>query len=153
MPGVEQAEQLRETREREHPDCLFCNAAENLGLKLRWFEDGGGEISVEFCCDRCFQSYPGVVHGGLVSLLFDGLMTNRLFAEGVAAVTGELKVRYLGPVPIDRGLRMTARIVKRRAPLYVVEADLKHGDEVLVRATGKFMEKPVAGGTERHFHR
>jgi len=131
----------KELREREHPDCLFCNAAESLGLRLRWLEGADGEMGIAFSCDGRFQSYPGMIHGGVISFLFDGLMTNRLFAEGVAGVTGELKIRFHEPVPVDRELHMSARVVKQHPPLYLLEADLVCGDRLLAWATAKFMER------------
>jgi len=131
---------LKTMQLERHPDCIFCNAAKSLGLELRWIDGAEGEIGVQFRCDDRFQSYPGVVHGGVISLLFDGVMTNRLFAEGKTAVTGELKVRYVESVPIGRDLVLSARIVQSRPPYHRLEADLRCKGRILAKAAAKFME-------------
>jgi len=133
---------LRTMQRLEHPQCFFCNGADSLGIELDWQTGKDGDLRAKFCCDDRLQSYGGVVHGGVISLLFDGAMTNCLFARGTTAVTGELTVRYLDSVPINSELQLIARIVKSRPPLFVMEADLRRQGVVLARASGKFMEKP-----------
>ena len=87
-------------------------------------------------------AYPGLLHGGVTALLLDGAMTNCLFAHDKAAVTGELAIKYLEPVTLERFAFVKAWISYSFAPLHVVEAELHQGGKVLARATGKFMERP-----------
>ncbi len=135
---------MRTMQLQEHPECIFCNAADSLGLKLDWQTGAAGSVRAVFCCDNRFQSYGGIVHGGVISLLFDGVMTNCLFAEGTTAVTGELTIRYIKSVSVNRPFQISARIVKSRGPLHIVEAELSCNGMGLVTARGKFMEKASA---------
>lgn len=127
-------------QQREHSECIFCNAAEKLGLDIEWHTPSDGSLEAQVRCRNEVQSYNGIVHGGIVSLLLDGVMTNLMFTRGKSAVTGELKVRYFEPVPIGKQLHVSARTVRSRRPFYQLEANLSCGDKVLVRAYGKFME-------------
>ena len=104
--------------------------------------DSGGEVTACFDCNEIFQSYPGFVHGGVISLLLDGAMTNCMFAMNKKAVTGMLTVRYRHPVSINRTAEISARLVKASPPLYYLEAELSQDGKLLVKATGKFMERP-----------
>jgi hypothetical protein len=87
-----------------------------------------------------FQGYNGIMHGGVISCLLDGAMTNCLFSTGITATTGELRLRFLHPVVTDRLATVKAWVIKTHPPLHIVEAELRQGNKLLVRATGKFME-------------
>jgi acyl-coenzyme A thioesterase PaaI-like protein len=82
-----------------------------------------------------------LIHGGVVSLLLDGAMTNCMFARNKKAVTGMLTVRYKHPVCVNRTAEVSARLVKSSPPLYYLEAEISQDGKVLARATGKFMER------------
>ncbi|HUV29964.1 MAG TPA: PaaI family thioesterase [Acidobacteriota bacterium] len=92
------------------------------------------------------QGYPAILHGGVVSLLLDGVMTNCLFSAGITAVTGRLEVRYLRPVAIDQTVHLSARILKSRRTLHYVEAELVQESEVKVTAVGSFVDRRAASG-------
>ena len=98
-------------------------------------------MRARFDCSEIFQSYSGLIHGGVVSLLLDGAMTNCMFARNKKAVTGMLSVRYKHPVSVNMMADISARLVKSTPPLYYLEAEISQEGKVLARATGKFMEK------------
>jgi len=98
-------------------------------------------VSARFDCSEIFQSYSGLIHGGVVSLLLDGAMTNCMFAKNKKAVTGMLSVRYLHPVSVNHMADISARLVKSSPPLYFLEAEISQDGKILARAIGKFMEK------------
>lgn len=135
-----QAERLSILSEREHGHCIVCGSGNHQGLQLQFTVSPDGSVKSVFSCQKLFEGYDGMLHGGIASSLLDGAMTNCLFSKGIVATTGELVVRFLHPVAIDQKAVVRARVVKSHPPLHVVEADLLQGDEVQVRATGKFME-------------
>jgi acyl-coenzyme A thioesterase PaaI-like protein len=104
--------------------------------------DPRGGVTARFDCGEVFQSYPGFVHGGIVSLLLDGAMTNCLFSKNKKAVTGRLSVRYRHPVSINKGADISARLIKSAPPVYYLEAEISQDGTVLAEATGTFMERP-----------
>jgi acyl-coenzyme A thioesterase PaaI-like protein len=89
------------------------------------------------------QGYDGILHGGVISALLDEAMTHCLFHHGVKAVTGELRVRFLKPVPCQADLDLKAWLSSERPPLYRVKAELVHEQQVVARAEAKFMPCPM----------
>jgi len=112
-----------------------------MGLEFRLRADGS--VTADFACDADFEGYGGMLHGGVISAIADGAMTNCLFAHGIAAVTAELKVRFRHPMKVGTPLTVTARITRWAEPLFVVEARLVQRGRLKATATGKFMQTPV----------
>jgi acyl-coenzyme A thioesterase PaaI-like protein len=68
-----------------------------------------GSASAEVLFDESHEGGPGVVHGGWTAAMFDevlGLTLNRRL--GMPAVTRDLTVRYLRPVPVGHELLVEA---------------------------------------------
>ena len=95
-----------------------------------------------FDCRPLLEGYPGVLHGGVISALLDGAMTNCLFAQGRAAVTAELRVRFRHPVATDGTARLRAWIDRSCPPLFVLRAELRQGEQLMATAEGKFVQRP-----------
>lgn len=134
---------LEQTRRSEHPDCIICHSMDALGLGLNLQVNSRGEVVSEFDCREKYQSYPGILHGGIVSLILDGAMTNCLFAQQIRAVTGELLVRYRRPVQVNRRALVIARKVKSAAPIHYLEAEIWQDEKLCAEARCKFMEYPA----------
>ena len=96
---TESAQQfLERMRHRSHPRCAVCSEAGPCAMGLQFRLLGDGSVEEAFDCSDRFQGYPGMLHGGVISSLLDGAMTNCLFAHGIVAVTADLKVRFRHPV-------------------------------------------------------
>lgn len=137
---------LRRTRDSVHGSCVVCGVAGDIGLGLEFSVHDDGSVAASFDCAHRFAGYNGLLHGGVISALADGAMTNCLFAHGVAAVTAELCVRFRHPIHVGRSLTVTARITRDSAPLYVVEAELVQAGQLRAKATGKFLQPPTTPG-------
>ncbi|RPI62864.1 MAG: PaaI family thioesterase, partial [Planctomycetaceae bacterium] len=87
-----------------------------------------------------YEGYEDVLHGGVISSLLDGAMTNCLFAHGIVAVTAELVVRFRHPVAIDVPVSVIGRIVSSSPPLHITEAKVIQDGVVMAVAKAKFME-------------
>jgi acyl-coenzyme A thioesterase PaaI-like protein len=126
----------------EHPQCIMCSAESSLGMKLRFRVQRNGSVLAMFPCREVLQSYPGTLHGGMISALLDAAMTNALFSIGVVAVTAELVVRFLEPVNPDRFVSIRGALEKAPAhPLYYVRAEIEQDEKVMARASAKFLVK------------
>ena len=132
---------LEQTRQLYHPDCVVCSAQHSQGLRIEYLpcEAGGVEATIE--CPAHWQGYAGVVHGGVVSSLLDGAMTNCLFAQGIAAYTADLRVRFKRPLDVGHPAQVTASITRDAAPIYELKAKIEQQGKVRALATGKFMAK------------
>jgi len=141
---------LSELRSQGHERCVVCAPSHPLGLRVEYHVGAGGVAHAESACHKVFQGYPGQIHGGVITALLDGAMTNCLFAHGIQAVTGELTVRFLRPVVPDRVAVVNARLTRTLRRLYVLEAELIQEDVTAARAQGKFLKRPTGDRTEAH---
>lgn len=139
---------LSELRSQGHERCVVCAPSHPLGLRVEYHVGTDGVVHAEFPCDRVFQGYPGQLHGGVITALLDGAMTNCLFAHGIEAVTGELTVRFLRPVLPDRIAVAHARLIRTLRRLYVLEAELIQDGVTVARARGKFLKRPMGDRAE-----
>ena len=125
-----------------HPRCIACAPTHPSGFQLRFRACAEGGVETELACGPQLEGYPGLVHGGVISLVFDSAMANCMFAHGHRAVTAELTVRFVNPVALGGSARVRAHVTKDMHPLYVLEAFLEQDGAVKARATGKFMVQP-----------
>jgi len=135
-------DQLREIRKRVHPGCVVCSEGNRQGLKLDFSVSDDGVVSADFIFDKVLEGYPGMLHGGILSAILDGAMTNCLLAHDRVAVTADFRVRFRHPVATDQAARVQARITLSRPPLYDLKAEIIQDGQVKITATGKFMEQP-----------
>jgi uncharacterized protein (TIGR00369 family) len=126
----------------EHPRCVLCGAANRYGMKLEFSVQSDGSVVATFPCCETLQSYPGTLHGGVVSALLDAAMTNVLFSIGVAAVTAELTVRFLAPVRLGQDAVVRASIARVTSrSLYYVRSEIEQLGAVVARASAKFLAR------------
>jgi acyl-coenzyme A thioesterase PaaI-like protein len=75
-------------------------AAGECAREPEWGEvDRDGAVHTVFKAHEGLQGYRGILHGGVITALLDAAMANCLFLKGVEALTGDLHVRFLKPVP------------------------------------------------------
>ncbi len=139
---------MSELRGQGHERCVVCAPSHPLGLRVEYHVAAGGVVRAEFPCNRVFQGYPGQLHGGVIASLLDGAMTNCLFAHGIEAVTGELRVRFLRPVLTERIAVVNARLTRTFRRLCVLEAELIQEHMTVAKAQGKFLKRPMGVGKE-----
>ncbi|MBU0509082.1 PaaI family thioesterase [bacterium] len=130
---------LRTTRSRLHPCCVVCGGEVPYGLHLKFEALADGSVTAEFDCSELLQGYPSTVHGGIVTSVLDGAMTNCLFAQGTPAVTAEIRVRFLHPLRTGLHARVMARIIRTTRRLLFLSAELVQLGHVVATAEGKFV--------------
>ncbi len=89
---------------------------------------------------RRFQGPPGHAHGGIIATVLDEAMgkVNRL--RGVVALTSEMQVHYLKPVPLDKPLVAQGWEIRKRGRKLVHAAELRNlQGQVLARSQGTFI--------------
>jgi acyl-coenzyme A thioesterase PaaI-like protein len=126
--------------------CFGCGPGHESGLRVRTFRDGDGVLA-PIIVSRRFEGPRGCAHGGIVATYLDEVLSGAAVSHsGRLHVTGELAVRYVRPVPVERPLLGRGRAV-REAPKYLelegTLEDLGTG-EILARATGRFFPLPDA---------
>lgn len=124
-----------------HPRCVVCSHAQPGGLGLRFEPNPDGSVRARFDCAARHEGYPGMVHGGVISMLLDGAMTNCLFHHGRPSVTAEMRVRFRHPVALERHAVVEARIVERRGSVHRMAATLTQDGIIKATATAVFMAR------------
>ncbi len=117
---------------------MVCGKDGRLGLHFSATPTG---VEACFCADPQWQGYAGCLHGGMISTLLDAAMTHYLFSIKVEAMTADLQVRFIKPVPCHGQLLIQARLMNQRRNIYLLAAELHHDGQILVRAEGKFMSR------------
>jgi acyl-coenzyme A thioesterase PaaI-like protein len=128
-------------RREVHPNCVVCGPGNEIGLRLEFDTLEDGSVQTHFTCDAIYEGFPGMLHGGVITSLLDGAMTNCLFAHGRTGITGELKVRFRHPVATGQESHIRAWIEASSPPFHLLKAELIQDQQVKARATGKFVEQ------------
>lgn len=131
---------LRMIREKAHPRCALCGAANVLGLKMDFRVRGDTSVEAWFPGEVTFEGYPGKLHGGIIAALVDCAMTHCLFAHDREAVTAELTLRYVHAVMAAEALMVRAWLEKSRRSLHQLRAELIQNERTCVRASAKFLD-------------
>jgi len=106
---------------------------------LRITVDPAGTATASLVPAPMFEGPRGAVHGGYLAMLLDAVMGTLVRSFGAPAVTGRLTVRYLRPTPLDRTLRLTARVLARESRKVTVEGEITSDEVPTVRSTGLFI--------------
>jgi uncharacterized protein (TIGR00369 family) len=110
-------------------------------MKLRFTYDEDRDCFVcRFRLGKRYTGPPGHCHGGIIATILDEAMGKVNKLRHVAAVTSEIKVNYLKPVPLNRPLRVESREVKVKGRKHINMAEiLNEKGEVLARSEGVFI--------------
>jgi acyl-coenzyme A thioesterase PaaI-like protein len=97
--------------------CFICGLENPVGLKLRIYATGPGEVEATYTAPEHFQGYPGVLHGGIVATILDEVSGRAHMGppdQPRFMFTARLEVKYRKNVPTGRPLRIVGRAVADR---------------------------------------
>jgi uncharacterized protein (TIGR00369 family) len=104
--------------------CFGCGLENKSGLRLRFFVDGDQQIVCHTRLPRRFEGPPGHVHGGIIATLLDETMSKANRQHGITAMTRQMEVEYLRPVPLQQPLTIKARRVSNQGCRNFCEAEI-----------------------------
>lgn len=123
--------------------CFGCSPHNPSGLRLTFTPHPDG-LQARFRLGRSFESYPGIVHGGLTGVICDEVMGNLIvLARHVPAFTVSQRTRFLAPLLIDREYRCVATLSAGGGELIRATAEILDGDDA-VRAASAATYRPFA---------
>ena len=97
-----------------HSRCFACGGLNTNGLGLI-FEKADNKVLCRTSLDSRFQSYDGIVHGGVLASIADATMINLVHREfGGRPLTGRLEIRYKTPVQIGDEITVEASILRTK---------------------------------------
>ena len=127
--------------------CLVCGLKNPFGLHTSFFELDNNELLAVFKPREEHQSYPGRLHGGIISTILDETIGRAIMihSEGdIWGVTVDLQVRFKKPVPLDEELRVLGRITKDSSRFFEGTGELLLQDgTVAAEGHGKYLKVPL----------
>ena len=146
--------QPRSVQEIAWPDgiCFGCGPRNDKGLHIQSYVDGD-DLVCDWHPEPHHQAFPGILNGGIIGSLLDCHSNAAawwvLCEKGASpgqTVTAEYTVRLAAPTPVDRPLRIVARVVETSGRKARVEARIEADGKVTATCEGTFVKvRPGAG--------
>jgi len=128
--------------------CFLCGLKNPFGLQGHFYELDNNELVCVFTPRNEHQSYPGRLHGGIVSAVLDETIGRAILIgskEEVWGVTIEFKVEFRKQVPLNQELRVVGRITKKEGRIFEGTGELKLlNGEIAATAYGKYLRMPLS---------
>lgn len=125
--------------------CMICGLDNEYGVNAPFYNMEDGSVMSVFQYKKQHQSYPGRVHGGLVTAMLDEMGLRSLWAKELSeetfGVTLSLDTKYRKPVPYETDLIGRGVVVKQTSKFVITDAvilDLR-GD-ILANGTIKYIK-------------
>jgi acyl-coenzyme A thioesterase PaaI-like protein len=112
--------------------CFGCGQLNPDGLQMVFTPSADGSVC-EFTVPARFQSWAGMAHGGIVSLMLDEAVGWAAWHAGHPGVTGRLAVSLRRPLRLGERVRVVGRVEKTRRTLVYCDAvveSLETGDRI-----------------------
>ena len=121
--------------------CFACGRSNPEGMRLKFIIDEERQLTIcRFRLGKRYTGPPGHCHGGIIATILDDAMGKVNKLRHVVALTREMTVEYLKPVPLHKPLRVEGRELEVRGNKHINAAEIfnEHG-EVLARSRGTFI--------------
>ena len=121
--------------------CFACgmNNPEGMHLKFTYDEDRDCFVC-RFRLSKRYTGPPGHAHGGIIATILDEAMGKVNKLRHVIALTSQITVNYLKPVPLNKPLLVESREVRVHGRHHINMAEiLNPKGEVLARGRGLFI--------------
>jgi acyl-coenzyme A thioesterase PaaI-like protein len=131
--------------DKQFNQCFGCGPGHPTGLHVRCFKTADGVMS-PIIVPAQYNGPPGAAHGGIVAAYLDEVLAAAVKrATTRAAVTGELTVRYMKPVPVETPIIGRGSLVADHGRYVDVEGRLEELGSGRVLATARARFFPIPG--------
>ena len=121
-----------------HRNCFACGSNGGMGLELKFYKDKNGAVFGNFFADPKYESYSGIVHGGIIATLLDSAMVHCLLMQDIPALTGRLRVKYSNPIQAGASVRLEAKIASHIHGVFTVEGKALVNGKRVASAEAKY---------------
>ena len=145
-------------KQRNSKMCAICGLDNAFGVRAPFYSMEDGSVASLFRFREEHQSYPGRVHGGMITAMLDEMGLRALWAmeggEFTYGVTLSLETKYRKPVPYGEPLIGRGKIVRETGNFLTAECCIM--DErrtVLANATIKYLKltpQQIREGVDEH---
>lgn len=115
-------------RQKNSRMCIMCGMDNEYGVRAPFYTMEDGSVMTVFQYRSQHQSYPGRVHGGLVTAMLDEMGLRSLWAkegsEETFGVTLSLDTKYRKPVPYGEDLIGKGTIIRENSHFFVTDASI-----------------------------
>ena len=108
--------------------CFGCGPLNPDGLQLK-FEPGPDGSEAFYTVPPRFQSWAGMAHGGIVSLMLDEAVGWAAWHAGHPGVTGRLQVSLRRPLKLGERVRIVGQLESTRRTLVYVSAFVENASD------------------------
>lgn len=122
--------------------CMICGMDNPFGVKGQFYEMEDGSVCGLFEFKEEHQSYPGRVHGGMISAMLDELACRAywLIEEDALGVTLDLTTKYRLPVPYNAPLKGIGKIIRHTPRYFIADCKiLNQNNQVLAEGEVKYL--------------
>ena len=121
--------------------CFGCGKNNPEGMRLKFsYDEARKGFLCRFRLSKRFTGPPGHAHGGIIATILDEAMGKVNKIHNVIALTSEMSVQYLKPVPLGKPLRVESHEVSVRGRRHInAAAILNQRGDVLARSRGTFI--------------
>jgi uncharacterized protein (TIGR00369 family) len=122
--------------------CFGCGPGNEAGLRLKFILDKERERFVcHFRLQRRFVGPPAHAHGGIIATILDEAMGKVSKLRNIIALTGQMEVKYLKPVPLFKPLIVEGWELRVSGREHRHAGEIRNRDgEVLATSTATFIE-------------
>ncbi len=90
--------------------CFVCGPDNAAGMHLKFtYDKTRNRFVCRFRLDERYTGPPGHCHGGIIATILDEAMGKVNKLRNVIALTSQMTVDYLKPVPLNKPLRVESR--------------------------------------------
>jgi acyl-coenzyme A thioesterase PaaI-like protein len=96
--------------------CFVCGVENPIGLHLKFYSSGPGEIQASLTAPEAYQGYPGILHGGVAAAILDETAGRALIDTDPPRFmfTAKMEIRYRKNVPIGKPLHIVGKAGRNR---------------------------------------
>jgi uncharacterized protein (TIGR00369 family) len=121
--------------------CFGCGQANPVGLRLEFFLAADNSVVCLPTVADTYEGPHGYLHGGIIATLLDEAMSKAVRARGLTAMTRQMEIDYLRPVPSASPIRIEGRIARDEGRKHWAEASLIDAKgTTLAQGKGLFIE-------------
>ena len=126
---------------RPENGCFGCGGANARGMQLAFEQDDARQRIVgHFQLGEDYQGGTGFLHGGIIALLLDEVMSKASLFHGERAVTADLRVEYKRPIRVGQEIVVEGFVARRDGRQLYHEGEIRsQAGDLLARAQGRFV--------------
>ncbi len=131
-------------KQRNSKMCIMCGLDNEYGVRAPFYNLEDGSVATLFSYREAHQSYPGRVHGGLITAMLDEMGLRALWAKELSeksfGVTFSLDTKYRKPVPYGVPLVGVGKIVRDTPKFFSAQVALYDScGNILANGTTNYM--------------